>query len=101
MTYEFVLDTRYATSLFSRKHIPVMKSIQPPIQYVPPLFPGAERPERKANHSPASSAEVKIEWRHTSTPPGYIHSCCAQAQIYLLLLEWSHQDGRERERQGM
>ena len=32
-------------------------------------FSGANRRERKVNHSSPSSAEVKNEWRYTSTPP--------------------------------
>jgi len=31
-------------------------------------FPGVRRPERKANHSPQSSAEIKNVWSYTSTP---------------------------------
>jgi hypothetical protein len=30
-------------------------------------------PERKANHSPPSSAEVKKAWSYTSTPPIRLH----------------------------
>jgi hypothetical protein len=38
---------------------------QPPIQCVP----GIKRPGHEADHSPPCSAEVKNEWRYTSTPP--------------------------------
>ena len=32
---------------------------QPPVQWVPSLFPGVERPGRGVDHPPLSSAEVK------------------------------------------
>jgi len=36
---------------------------QPPIEWVPGLFPwGVKRQGREADHSPASSAEVKNAW---------------------------------------
>jgi hypothetical protein len=42
---------------------------QPSIKWVPgALSLGANRPERETDHSPPSNAEVKNEWRHTSTP---------------------------------
>jgi hypothetical protein len=40
-------------------------SSQPPIQWVP----GVKRPEREADQSPATTAEVKKMWIYTSTPP--------------------------------
>jgi hypothetical protein len=30
---------------------------------------GKKRPEREADHSPATSSEIKITWIHTSTSP--------------------------------
>jgi hypothetical protein len=43
---------------------------QPPMQWVPgALSLGVKRPEREADHSPPSSAEVKNAWSYTSTPP--------------------------------
>jgi hypothetical protein len=32
-------------------------------------FPGRKRPEREADHSPPTIAEVKKTWVYTSTPP--------------------------------
>jgi hypothetical protein len=32
-------------------------------------LPRVKRPEREADHSPPSSAEVKNAWSYTSTPP--------------------------------
>ena len=37
------------------------------------LFPGVRRPERDADHSPPSNAEVKNEWGYSSTPPICFH----------------------------
>jgi hypothetical protein len=36
-------------------------------------FLGVKRPEREADHSPPSSAEVKNAWSYTSTPPIRLH----------------------------
>jgi hypothetical protein len=48
----------------------VLKPIQPPIQWVlGALTMGVKQPERLADHSPPTSAEVKNTWIHTSTPP--------------------------------
>jgi len=47
---------------------------QPPMQWVlgaPSL--GVKRPEREAEHSPPSNAEVKNVWSYTSTPPICLH----------------------------
>jgi len=42
---------------------------QPPIQWVTgALSPGVKRPDREADHSPPSTAEVKNAWSYTSTP---------------------------------
>jgi hypothetical protein len=46
-----------------------MKSIQPPIQWVPgALSQGIKRAEREVDQSPPTSAEVKKMWIYTSTP---------------------------------
>jgi hypothetical protein len=43
---------------------------QPPIQWVLEVLSlGVKRPEREADHSPPSSAEVNNAWSYTSTPP--------------------------------
>jgi hypothetical protein len=43
---------------------------QPPIQWIPGAISlGIMRPEREAEHSPPTSAEVKKMWLYTSTPP--------------------------------
>jgi hypothetical protein len=49
-------------------------------------FPEVKRPVHEADHSPPSSAEIKNEWRYTSTPirfHGEVLSW-AQGQLYLL-----------------
>jgi hypothetical protein len=46
--------------VFSTVYRPALRPTQPPIQRVPgALSSGVKRQERKANHSPPSSAEVK------------------------------------------
>jgi hypothetical protein len=50
--------------LFSRSSRPVLRSTQPPIQWVP----GVKRTGREVDHSPPTSAEVKKMWLYTSTP---------------------------------
>jgi hypothetical protein len=42
--------------------------------------PEIKRPVREVNHSPVSSAKVKNEWSHTSTPP-YMTSRRGQGQL--------------------
>jgi hypothetical protein len=42
------------------------------------MVPGAlslrvKRPEREADHSPPSNAEIKNAWNYTSTPPIRLH----------------------------
>jgi hypothetical protein len=47
---------------------------QPPIQCVPgALSLGVKRPEREADRSPPSSADVRNVWSYTSTPPIRLH----------------------------
>jgi hypothetical protein len=66
-----------------------MGPTQSPIQWVPgALSLGVKRPGREADHSPPSSAEVKIAWSYTSTPPIRLHGVVfikAQGQLYLFL----------------
>jgi hypothetical protein len=43
---------------------PALGLTQPPNQWVPAAFSqGVKRPDREADHSPPSSAEVKNAWR--------------------------------------
>jgi hypothetical protein len=44
---------------------------QPTIQ--PITYEDIKRPEREADHSPPSSAEVKNAWGYTSTPIIHLH----------------------------
>jgi hypothetical protein len=56
--------------LFTTASSTALGPTQPPIQCVPgALSLGVKQPARKADHSPASSAEVKNAWSYTSTPP--------------------------------
>jgi hypothetical protein len=61
---------RVKNFLFSKSSRPALGSTQPPIQWEPgALSPGLKRSGREADHSPPASAEVKIMWIYTSTPP--------------------------------
>jgi hypothetical protein len=56
--------------LFSMLSKVALGITQPPTQWVPEaLSPGVKRPGREADHSPATSVEVKKTWAYTSTPP--------------------------------
>jgi hypothetical protein len=56
--------------LFSKSSRPALGSTQPPMQWVlGALSPGVKRPEREADHSPPTSAEIKRMWTYTSTTP--------------------------------
>jgi hypothetical protein len=56
--------------LFTTASRPALGPTQPPIQWVTGNpFLGIKRPGREADHSHASSAEVKNAWSLTSTPP--------------------------------
>jgi hypothetical protein len=49
---------------------PVLGSTQPPIQWVSGAFtPRVKRPEREADHSSPSRAEIKNPWSYTSSSP--------------------------------
>ena len=48
---------------------PAMEPTQPLIQWVPRFFPRLKCPGCDVDHSPLSNAEVKNEWRYTSSPP--------------------------------
>jgi len=51
-----------------------LRPIQPPVQWVPGVLSlGVKRQGREAEHSPASSVEVKIAWSYTSTPTTRLH----------------------------
>jgi len=52
---------------------------QPPVQWIPGLSRGKERPGRDADSSPPSSAMVKEEYSYTSTPH-MGHTACTEPQ---------------------
>jgi hypothetical protein len=65
---------RLGIFLFTTASRTVLGATQPSIQWVPgALSLGVKRPESEADHSPASSAEVKNAWSCTSTPPVRLH----------------------------
>jgi hypothetical protein len=48
--------------------------IHPPIQWVLGVLSwGIKQLGHEADHSPASSAKVKVAWSYTSTPPIHLH----------------------------
>jgi hypothetical protein len=60
--------------LFDTVSRPALRPTQPPIQWVTgALFLEVKRSGREADQSPQSSAEVKIAWSYTSTPPTRLH----------------------------
>jgi len=53
----------------------------PPIQWVAGALPlGVKRPEREADHSTPSSADVENAWNYTSTPPVGLHGVVLSLQ---------------------
>jgi hypothetical protein len=65
--------------LFTTASRTTLVPTQPSIQWVPgTLFPevGVKRPEREADQSPSSSAEVKNAWIYTSTPQYVFMAWC-------------------------
>jgi hypothetical protein len=58
---------------FSMSSRPVLGPTQPPIQWAPGvLSPEVKLPEREADHSPPTRAEVKKSWVYTCTPPYFL-----------------------------
>jgi hypothetical protein len=56
---------------------PALGPTQPRIQRVPvALSPRLKWPEREADHSPPSSADIKNAWSYTSTPPHVFTAWC-------------------------
>ena len=47
-------------------------------------FPGLKRPGRKVDRSAPSTAEVKNEWRYTSTPPACVN--CVDRNLFFLFM---------------
>jgi hypothetical protein len=60
---------RVGSTILSKSSRPALESTQPPIQWVPgDLSQGVKRPEREADNSPPTSAEVKKMCIYTFTP---------------------------------
>ena len=58
---------------------PALRPTQPPVQWVPGLFRGKDRPKRDADPSPPSSAAVMEEYSYTSTPH-MVRTACIEPQ---------------------
>jgi hypothetical protein len=55
--------------LFSTSSRADLGLIQSPIEWIPgALSPGVKRPEREADHSPPTSADIKNTWIYIFTP---------------------------------
>jgi hypothetical protein len=50
--------------------------------------PGLKQLEREEDHSSMSSAEIKIKWSYTSTPPCIFTAWCLGRKTILLLLRF-------------
>jgi hypothetical protein len=78
---------RVGIFLFTTVSRPALEPTQPPIQWVSGvLYLGAKRPQREADHSTLSSAQVKNARSYTSTPPDAFMAWCsvkAQERLYL------------------
>ena len=61
---------------------PALGPTQPPVQRVPGLSQGKERPGYDADPSPPSSAVVKKEQSYTSTPPMGCTACTQPQCLY-------------------
>jgi hypothetical protein len=62
--------------LFTTESRTALGPTQPPIQWVPgALFPGVNRPEREADHSPPSSAELSIRGAILHSPYAFMVWC--------------------------
>jgi hypothetical protein len=68
---------------FPHLSIPALGPTQPPIHWVPHLFPGVKRPERGVDHPPPSSAEV--EGRIELARPFCLRGLF-QGEIYIYLI---------------
>jgi hypothetical protein len=57
---DWTVRVRFPTFLYSTAFRAALRSIQPPIQWVPgAISPGVKRPGCATDHSPPSSVEVK------------------------------------------
>jgi hypothetical protein len=76
--------------LFTTASRRALEPTQPPVQWVPgSLSLGIKRPNREADHSPLSSAEVKMRGAIPPLPQYAFNARCfvkAQGQIYLLVV---------------
>ena len=62
---------------------PALRPTQPPVQCIPGLSRGKQRPERNADPSPPSSAVVMKGYSYTSTPPIGCTVCTEPQCLYM------------------
>jgi hypothetical protein len=54
--------------IFATSSRPVLRSTQPPMKWIPEFVsPGVKQPEREDDHSPPSTAEVKMFHSHSTS----------------------------------
>jgi hypothetical protein len=72
---------RLGIFLFTTAFRTVLGPSEPPIQWIPgALSLVVKRPEREADHSPPSSAEVENAWSYISTPQYVFIAWCLVKQ---------------------
>jgi hypothetical protein len=81
--------------IFSKTFRPGLEPTQRPMQGVPGVIsPPVSRPRREAHHTPCS-ADVKNEWRCTSTPPYVFMACTGTTLLHLTFKKWKVKRNRE------
>ena len=75
------LESRWGRD-FPHLSRPALGPTQPPVQWVPGLSRGKERPGRDADPTPPNSAVVKKEYSYTFTPPMGRTTCTEPQRLY-------------------
>ena len=78
----FGIESRWGGGDFPHLSRPVLGSTQPPVQWVPGLSRGKERPGRDADPSPLPVLWFKKKYSYTSTPPMGRTACTEPQCLY-------------------